>query len=129
MCAQTWPKLILPPGTPPASCLQGVPEGLKGKLTWDQMKTLKELAGTDDKGRPIIMLISQMSGQAVRVPAGWWHWVVNLQPNVKLVQDGFRDSHFAAYMQSQVQLRPLYADAENSDDYCAIFRAATASLF
>lgn len=111
-----------------ACCRQGVDEGLTAKLTWEQMKMLQRLAGTDKVGRPIIMLIRQHSGQAVRVPPGWWHWVVNLQHNVKLVQDGYRDSHFTAYMQSQTLLRPFYADPTDPDDYSSIFIAATAPM-
>ena len=62
------------------------------------------------------------------MPAGWWHWVANEQANMKLVLDGYRDSHFRAYMQSWKLVLARWGDSELHSDYSDIFNAAMARL-
>lgn len=65
----------------PLTCVQGVAAGLHAPLTKAQMYRLKELVAEAEEaeGQVIVKLIEQEAGHLVHVPAGWWHWVTNLQ--------------------------------------------------
>ena len=92
------------------------------------MHQLQEKAGFDDKGRRIVVLLRQFCGGLVHVPPGWWHWVVNMQRNVKVVLDGYVDSHFVTYMQSLLLVRSPHAQPTDPEDYCSIFTAVVSRM-
>lgn len=97
-------------------------------LTYREMKELQDKAGVDSSGHRIVVLLRQFCGGLVQVPPGWWHWVVNMQPNVKLVLDGYVDSHFVAYMQSLLLVRSPHAQPTNPEDYTSIFTAVVSRM-
>ena len=102
--------------------------GVRGHPDMQQLQQLKTEMGVDEQGRPCVLLLEQMDGDMVHVPPGWMHCVINLQPCVKVVMDGFIAANFPAYMDSWRQVRVPYALPDDEPDYVNITDRACSRL-
>jgi hypothetical protein len=46
-----------------------------------------ECGNNDAKGYANVQILEQKPGDMVAIPPGWYHWVLNLHPNIKVAWD------------------------------------------
>lgn len=73
------------------------------------------------------MVVSQSSGQAMSVPPGWGHAVVNAAACIKVAWDYVLQDRLHEYALIQQTLHPLFGKL-NSPDYVSVQRFVMHSL-
>jgi hypothetical protein len=95
-------------------------------LTLDQWRKMKVTLGFVDiqKFIPKVMIVSQESGEVVRVPPGWLHAVINVQCNFKVAFDHFRVSNLVKYITLWETISTTWTTAcSNVQDYMGVVQA------
>lgn len=65
-----------------------------------------------------VRILDQYHGQLVHLPPGVMHWVVNLQPNIKIALDGHLRCHFPAIIESYRLIGDQLESSEDQSENC-----------